>query len=114
APDRGDEVVLAHHAVAVLDQVDEKIEHLRLDGDRLGTAPQLSQPRVKYMIGKEKSHVSPRRSLSRNNQAVLGGKSRLPQGICQAHRLYRSLRSTAYDSDRPRMREQDHGAPTLA
>ena len=31
APDRGDEIVLADDAVAVLHQVNQQVEHLRLD-----------------------------------------------------------------------------------
>ena len=57
APDRGDEIVLADDAVAVLHQIDQQVEHLRLDGDSFGAAAQLAPVGVKRMIGKEKLHV---------------------------------------------------------
>ena len=31
APDGRDEIVLAHHAIAVFDQIDQQVEYLRLD-----------------------------------------------------------------------------------
>jgi hypothetical protein len=57
APDRGYEVVLAHDPVAVLHQVDQQVEHLRLNGNRPGAAPQLAPVRVKCVAAKEKLHV---------------------------------------------------------
>ena len=36
-PDRRDEIVLADDAIAVLDQANQQIEHLRLDGNGLGS-----------------------------------------------------------------------------
>ena len=56
APDRGDQIVLADDAVAVLHQVDQQVEHLRLDGDGVGAAPQLAPVHIKRMIAKEKLH----------------------------------------------------------
>ena len=58
APDRVDKVVLADDALAVLHQVIEQVEHLRLDGNRVGAAPQLAPVRVEHMIAKEKLHVA--------------------------------------------------------
>ena len=58
-PDRGDEIVLGDDAIAVLDQANQQVEHLRLDGDRLGGATQLAPVGVKRMIGKDKPHVLP-------------------------------------------------------
>jgi len=57
-PDRGDEVVLADDAVAVLHQVNQKVEHLRLDGDGLGAAAELASVGIKPMIGEDKLHVA--------------------------------------------------------
>jgi hypothetical protein len=37
-PDGVDQVVLADDAVPIADQVGEQIEHLRRDGDQIGTA----------------------------------------------------------------------------
>src|ERR1700722_8258713 len=42
APDRSDEIVLADDAVAVLHQVNQQVEHLRLYGNKLGIAAQLA------------------------------------------------------------------------
>ena len=57
APDRSEEIVLADDAVAVLHQVNQQVEHLRLHGNSLGTAAQLPPVGIKPMIGKEKFHV---------------------------------------------------------
>jgi len=38
----GDEIVLADDAVAALHQVNQQVEHLRFDGNGLGTAAQLA------------------------------------------------------------------------
>jgi hypothetical protein len=51
------EIVLADDAVAVLHQVNQQVEHLRLDGNGLGTAVQLSPVGIEHMTGKEKLHV---------------------------------------------------------
>src|SRR5262249_45951401 len=56
APDGGDQVVLAHDAVAVLHQIQQEIEHLRLDLDQLGAPAQLPPVDVKQMIFKTKWH----------------------------------------------------------
>jgi len=78
APDRGDEVVLAHDAVAVLHQVDQQVEHLRLDRDRFEAPAQLPPVGIKPMIGKRNCTPSPAepppsqgifKPVSRTNQA---------------------------------------------
>lgn len=56
-PYRGDQIVLAYHAVAVFHEMDDKIEHLRLDSDEPRAALQLAPLRIKFMIGKEIFHV---------------------------------------------------------
>jgi hypothetical protein len=38
----GNQVILGHHALAILDQVKQEVEDLRLDGHRLATAQQLT------------------------------------------------------------------------
>src|SRR5262252_2159921 len=53
APDRCDQVVLAHDTVSVLDQVDQQVEHLRLQSNQQRATPKLSSIHVKYMIFKE-------------------------------------------------------------
>jgi hypothetical protein len=57
APHGRDEIILAHHAVAIFHEMNQKIEHLRLDRDRFGAAPQLAPVCVKYLIGKKIFHV---------------------------------------------------------
>ena len=57
APDRRDHVVLADHAVAVLDQIDQQVEHLRLDRDALALAMQFAPVDVEDVVFKEKLHV---------------------------------------------------------
>src|SRR5262249_6136179 len=45
-PDRREEVVLADHAIAVLDQVNKEIENLGFDSDKLRSPAQLAAIRV--------------------------------------------------------------------
>ena len=75
APDCGNEIVLADDAVAVLHQINEQIEHLRLDGDDVVAPAELAPIGVKPMAGKQELHVAALH-LSRNNQACLTHKSR--------------------------------------
>ena len=49
-PDRSDEIVLAHHAMAILQQVYQQVEHLGLERDRSGAPSQLAAVKIKYMI----------------------------------------------------------------
>ena len=51
-----DQIVLGDDAVAVLDQIDQQIEHLRLDRDALAAAGQLAEVDIKHMVGKVKLH----------------------------------------------------------
>ena len=55
-PDRGDQIVLADHAVAVFDQEDQQIEDLRLQRKQRAVPPQLAAIGVKCMICKEELH----------------------------------------------------------
>ena len=41
-PDRGNQLILADHALAMLDQVNQQIENLRLDSNSRATATQLT------------------------------------------------------------------------
>src|SRR5712675_1587312 len=75
APDRGDEVVLAHHAVAVLHQVDQEVEHLGLDRNGFEAAAQLPPVGIKPMISKEKLHA-----IAPLNRRRLKGYSSPSQG----------------------------------
>jgi hypothetical protein len=56
APNGGDEIVLAHHPLAVLHKIEQQIKDLRLKGDKLGIPPQLAPACIKYMIFKVKLH----------------------------------------------------------
>ena len=58
APYRRNEIVLRDDTITVLDQANQQIEHLRFDGNRLGTMAQLAPIGVKYMIGEEKLHAA--------------------------------------------------------
>ncbi len=43
--------------VAVLDQIDQQVEHLRFDGNMLAAAGQFAQAGVEHMVGKVELHV---------------------------------------------------------
>ena len=58
-PNRCNQVVLADHPVTVLDQINQQVEYLRLDGNGLGATAQLAPVGVKCMIAKEKLHWRP-------------------------------------------------------
>src|SRR5216683_813345 len=58
APHRRNEIVLCDDAIAVLHNVDQQIEYLRLHCNGLGTTAQLTPVDVKRMIGKDKLHVA--------------------------------------------------------
>ena len=49
-PDRGQQLVLADHAVAVPDQVNKKIEDLGLDGDQGSSPAQFAATCVEYTV----------------------------------------------------------------
>ena len=49
-PDRRQEVILADHAITVPDQVNEKIEDLRLDRHKVGSPPELAAIRVERTL----------------------------------------------------------------
>ena len=57
-PDGGDEVVLADHALAMLDQVDQEIEHLRLERNQIAAAPEFAPVRVEGISLKEICQIS--------------------------------------------------------
>jgi hypothetical protein len=59
APHRGDEIVLGDDAIAILNEANQQIEHLRLDGNGFRAAVQLTPVGVEYMVGKEKLHLLP-------------------------------------------------------
>jgi hypothetical protein len=85
APHRTDEIVLTDDAVAVLHQIDQQVEHLRLDGNQLRTAARLAPVGVKRMVGKDILQISASNRmatpLSMNNQAHLKHKSSAGQSL---------------------------------
>jgi hypothetical protein len=70
-PDRSDEIVLADDAVAVLHQVDQQVEHLRLDINRLGPAAQFAPVGIKCLIGKKKFHLAPQAAGQPRPRAII-------------------------------------------
>ena len=66
-----------------MDEVDQKVEDLRLDRNKLRTVPQLAAMDVKHMIGKGKRtrRLRERPRSSRDNQAVLKRKSSCGQSL---------------------------------
>jgi hypothetical protein len=81
APHGRNEIIFADHAVAVLNQVDQKVENLRLKGYRRASRAQFPALAVERKIIEQKQHVAPPQSQL---QIIPGGsskaKSRLPQG----------------------------------
>ena len=55
-PHRLDQIVLGDDVVAVFDQVNQEIEHLRLDRHALAAAGQFAKVDIKHMVGKMKLH----------------------------------------------------------
>ena len=55
-PDSLDQVVLADDPLAVLDQKDQEVEHLGLDGYSFAGAGQFAEVDIKHMVGKVKLH----------------------------------------------------------
>ena len=56
-PHRVQQVILADHALSVLNKVSQQIENLRLDCNPLGTVPKLPPVDVQRPIPKEKLHT---------------------------------------------------------
>ena len=59
APYTRDQVVLAHHAVAVAQEIDQQIEHLRLDRHQRLSAAQLAALDVKDIVAEVELHARP-------------------------------------------------------
>ena len=60
APDRGDEIVLAHHAVAVRNEMDQEVEDLRLERDQLAVTLELPAIGVEVEISEKDEQIQPR------------------------------------------------------
>jgi hypothetical protein len=89
-PDRVQQVVLADHMLAVTQQIDQKVKHLRAECNPLGSAPQLAPISIQSLLFKQilhRTHASvsgsddmeetPNRLLG---QADTGREPRLNQG----------------------------------
>jgi hypothetical protein len=70
APDRRDEIVPADNTRAILDQINQYIEHLRFDVDRLASSAQLASIRIKQMVGENKLHLKVLNRTASNHRAV--------------------------------------------
>jgi hypothetical protein len=60
APDRGEQIILAHHPITVANQKDQKIEHLRLDRNQCRIAAKLSPSGVENIVFKSIQHFPAR------------------------------------------------------
>ena len=82
APDRSDEIVLADDAVAVLHQVDQQVEHLRLDGNRRRSRGAARAGRCQEHDRQRQIALPRPRVPSRgDNQGNLKGKSSCGQSL---------------------------------
>src|SRR5262245_55057327 len=57
-PNGGDQLVLAHHPVAMLDEVNQQVEDLRLDPNGVASAKQLAARHVDFKLTKAEVQVS--------------------------------------------------------
>jgi hypothetical protein len=91
APHRRQEIVLADDALAVLQEIDEEIEDLRLRGYPVTATAQLATRGVEHMVAEQKPQSGPpagslgrlavTRVVSRNNHAFLQAKSSSPASV---------------------------------
>jgi hypothetical protein len=56
APNALDQIVLADDSATVANQIDEKVEHLRLERDRLSPAAQFASLDIEHVIAKPEKH----------------------------------------------------------
>jgi hypothetical protein len=56
-PDVREQVILAYDAVAVADQMQDKVEHLRLDMNRVARAAELAPVSVDRVVAEQKPHL---------------------------------------------------------
>jgi hypothetical protein len=83
ATDRRQEIVLADDPVAVLHEIGERTEHLRLDDNRPGAAVPLTSVGIERVTGKKNLHLVVRTddTASMNYQAHLHRKSSTGQNL---------------------------------
>jgi hypothetical protein len=56
APNALDQIVLADDPAPVAHQIDEKVEHLRLERDRLSSAAQFAALDIEHVVTKPENH----------------------------------------------------------
>ena len=54
---RVQQVILGDHALSILNQINQQIENLRLDGDLLVTPPKLAPGDIQGVVLEEKLHL---------------------------------------------------------
>ena len=77
---------LLTNSVAVLHQVNQEVEHLRLDGNRFGTAVKLAPLGIEGVIGKAKLHVVAPVGARGSPQGIITPISRTNQGLGKVFR----------------------------
>ena len=75
-PHMRDQVVLADHALAIADEILQKIENLRLDGDKIGSPPQFLPVKIKRIIFEFIDQAACLRRHYTSAGGVKSGKSR--------------------------------------
>ena len=101
-PHRLDQIVLGDDVVAVFDQVNQEIEHLRLDRHALAAAGQLAKVDIEHMVGKVKlhgfipvriitDHFGPARDFRSLRPAYGRGRPNFPAGQCAKSHRNRNL-----------------------
>jgi hypothetical protein len=68
-------VVFAHHAMAVLDQIDQQIEDLRVEADKRRSAPQFTPVQVENVVVEYKAQNGSPISTMPDIQEILKEKS---------------------------------------
>ncbi len=71
APDLGDQVILADHPGALRDQIEQEVEHLRLQRHGRPAAGEFPQVAVEHVVFKSKSHVVRLKQKSKWSQAKI-------------------------------------------
>ena len=59
-PNRFKDLVLRHHPIAMLDEIEQQIKNLRLDSPQVAVHPQLMKVRIELAIAENVDHPAPR------------------------------------------------------
>src|SRR5690348_16158588 len=81
-----DQIILADDPATIAHQIDEKVEHLRFERDRLGPAAQLASLDIEHVIAKPENYPSstssnPSMRFLRRRQTHLKDKSSASQSF---------------------------------